>query len=720
MVVEQDYDADVTVLSEYIGQVSETGDIRSGSPLPLGANEWGGGTNFALFSRHASHVWLEFFERPEDVDPSRVIALDPVHHRTGDIWHVWVAGVAPGQLYGYRADGLYAPHKGHRYNKHKLLVDPFASAVAYRSDWEFGPARGYDAASPDEDLSFSELDDAGAMPKCVVAHNHFDWEDVRSPRRAWSETVIYETHVRGFTIHESSGVAHPGTYRGLTEKIPYLTDLGITAVELMPVFEFNENELTRSNPLTGERLKNYWGYNPVAFTAPESLYCSHGTEGQQRIEFKEMVKAFHRARIEVILDVVLNHTAEGDRLGPTFGFRGLDNRIYYMLDGDDQRFYRNYSGTGNTLNANHPVVRGIILDILRYWVIDMRVDGFRFDLASVLGRDVHGNLLPNPPLLESIAEDPILRNVKIIAEAWDVGGAYQVGSFSKRRWAEWNGRYRDDVRRYWRGDEGMLGAFASRICGSADLYQGSGKGPESSVNFVTCHDGFTLNDLVSYERKHNEANGEDNQDGIDENFSRNYGVEGETKRAEIEALRCRQIKNFLATLLVSKGVPMLLGGDEFRRTQRGNNNAYCQDNDISWYDWYKLLEHRHLHRFVHAMVGFRRAHPVLGRPSFYTEEQIKWFGPGAGAPDWLDPGQKCLACMVLDDERGDVFLAFNASTEPVQFALPARDDGEQWYRVVDTAAACPEDFAENEGRLLEDQAVCPVADRSVVILLAHD
>jgi glycogen operon protein len=372
------------------------------------------------------------------------------------------------------------------------------------------------------------------------------------------------------------------------------------------------------------------------------------------------------------------------------------------------------------LNANHPVVRGIILDILRYWVIEMKVDGFRFDLASVLGRDGQGNLLSNPPLLESIAEDPILRNVKIIAEAWDVGGAYQVGSFSKRRWAEWNGRYRDDVRRYWRGDEGMLGAFASRICGSADLYRGSGKGPESSVNFVTCHDGFTLNDLVSYERRHNEANGEHNRDGLDENFSRNYGVEGETKDPEIEALRCRMIKNFLATLLVSRGVPMLLGGDEFRRTQRGNNNAYCQDNEISWYDWSKVDEHRDLHRFVRAMLTFRRAHPVLRRSSFYTEQQIKWFGPGDGAPDWSDPRQKCLGCMVLDDESEDIFLAFNASTERAQFALPARTNGERWYRVVDTAATYPEDFIENGGSLLDDQAVCPVADRSVVILVAHN
>jgi isoamylase len=491
--------------SDYVRDVSESSGVRAGTPLPLGTHQQGDGANFALFSRHATRIWLDFFDHPEDSTPSRTIELDPDHHRTGDVWHVWVRGVQPGQLYAYRVDGPYHPQEGHRFNSHKLLIDPCATAITRLGTWDFGPARAYDPGSSRRDVSFSELSDADAMPKCVFTYDHFYWGEMHPPRHPWSESVIYETHVRGYTIHPTSGVACPGTYRGLAEKIPYFKDLGVTAVELMPVFEFNENEVTRANPLTSECLKNYWGYNPVAFQAPESSYSSAGNAGQQKLEFKQMVKAFHQAGIEVILDVVLNHTAEGNELGPTICFRGLDNAIFYMLEEDNPRFYKDYTGTGNTLNANHPVVRDFILTVLRYWVIEMHVDGFRFDLASVLGRDAHGNLLPNPPLLERIAEDPILREVKIIAEAWDAGGAYQVGSFSEQRWAEWNGRFRDDVRRFWRSDEGLVGLFASRIAGSADLYQRSGKGPQSSINFVTCHDGFTLNDLVSYRRKHNEA-----------------------------------------------------------------------------------------------------------------------------------------------------------------------------------------------------------------------
>jgi glycogen operon protein len=394
---------------------------------------------------------------------------------------------------------------------------------------------------------------------------------------------IYELHVRGFTASPQSGVEHPGTYLGLQEKIPYLRDLGITAVELMPVQEFNEGSLLRGNP-SGQPLNQYWGYDPVVFCAPKATYSSAGGLGQQKLEFQQMVRAFHRAGIEVILDVVFNHTAEGTELGPTLCFRGIDNSIFYAL-ADDKRHYRDYTGTGNTVNANHPVVRDHILAALRYWRIDMHIDGFRFDLASVLDRDRRGRLVADAPLLERIAEDPILRDLKIIAEAWDAAGAYQVGSFSERRWAEWNGRYRDDVRRFWRGDEGLLGAFASRLCGSADIYAASGKGPEASINFVTCHDGFTLHDLVSYQHKHNEANGEDNRDGGNANFSDNYGVEGPTADLGIDTVRKRQIKNFLLTLLISRGVPMLLGGDEVRRTQGGNNNAYCQDNATSWFNW---------------------------------------------------------------------------------------------------------------------------------------
>ncbi len=390
--------------------------------------------------------------------------MDPVRHRTGDIWHVWVRGIAAGQLYGYRIEGPYQPEEGHRFNPHKLLLDPYARAIAGVKDWDFSAARGYDSSSRLTDLSISTVDNAGTTPKCIFTRDHFDWEMDSPPKHSASDTVIYETHVRGFTIHPSSGAAHPGTFAGLTEKIPYLQDLGVTAIELMPVLEFNENESQRLNPITGEKLKNYWGYNPVAFFAPKQSYSFEGSHWRQTVEFREMVKAFHRAGIEVILDIVLNHTAENDELGPTICLRGIENSIFYMLQENQRRYYKDFTGVGNTLNANHPVVREFVTSVLRYWVMHMHVDGFRFDLASVLGRDEHGNILRNAPLLEGIAEDPILRDVKIIAEAWDAGGAYQVGDFSTKRWTEWNGRFRDDVRRFWVGDAGMIGSFASRIC----------------------------------------------------------------------------------------------------------------------------------------------------------------------------------------------------------------------------------------------------------------
>ncbi|MFL6711683.1 MAG: glycogen debranching protein GlgX, partial [Sulfurifustis sp.] len=527
---------------------SEYTEARRGDPLRLGAHGYEGGVNFALFSRHATRVRLELFDHPTDATPARVIDLDPVRNRTGDVWHVRCEGIGSGQLYAYRVGGPYQPAEGHRFNFNKLLLDPMATAIAPLPAWAFDLALGYDASSPARDLICSTVDDAAAMPKCVFTQEHFDWHDDRPPAHPWSQTVIYETHIRGLTIHPSAGVAAPGTYRGLVEKIPYLKELGITAVELMPLHEFNEHHVTGINPQTGEPLKKYWGYDPVTFFAPKASYSSSGGRGQQKAEFKEMVRALHGAGIEVILDVVFNHTAEGNELGPTLCFRGMDNAIFYRLS-QDKRYYENYTGTGNTINANHPVVRDHILAALRYWVVEMHVDGFRFDLASVLGRDDTGKLLANATVLERIAEDPILRDVKLIAEAWDVAGAYEVGSFHERRWTEWNSRFRDDVRRFWRGDDGMLGLFASRIGGSADIYAKSGKGPECSINFVTCHDGFTLNDLVSYRHKHNEANGEENRDGSDANFSANYGVEGDTTNEEIAALRKRQIKNFVVSLL---------------------------------------------------------------------------------------------------------------------------------------------------------------------------
>jgi isoamylase len=521
------------------------------------------------------------------------------------------------------------------------------------------------------------------MPKCVFTRDHFDWHDDRPPRHPWSKTVIYETHVRGFTLHPSSGVQCPGTYRGLTEKIPYLQTLGVTAVELMPIQEFNDTRRIGRDPETGQPLRNYWGYDPVAFFAPKGSYSRAGSGGQQTLEFKEMIRLFHAGGIEVILDVVFNHTAEADQHGPTLCWRGIDNSIYYTL-AQDKRFYIDVAGTGNTINANHPVVREYILNALRYWVLEMHVDGFRFDLASILGRDGAGHLLMNPPLLEQIAEDPILRETKLIAEAWDAAGAYQVGSFSERRWAEWNGRYRDDVRRFWRGDDAMLGVFASRICGSEDIYAKSGKGPECSINFITCHDGFTLNDLVSFRRKHNRANGEDDRDGADENFSANYGVEGDTEDAAIASVRKRQIKNFLLTLCISRGVPMLLGGDEFCRTQRGNNNPYCQDNELSWYDWRDLERHQDVFRFARDMIAFRRAHPVLAREQFYTNAEIRWFNPLGEAPDWHDAHARELACLIHDGAGEALYLMFNPGEKMTAFQLPAAPGGGNWNVAADT------------------------------------
>ncbi|HUJ60683.1 MAG TPA: glycogen debranching protein GlgX [Kofleriaceae bacterium] len=647
----------------------EVQSVRSGVPLPLGAHRRGNGVNFALLSRNATGVRLDLFAHRDDAAPNRTIILDPARNKTGDIWHVWLEDIPAGQLYGYRVAGPYVPEQGHRFDPNKLLVDPYATAIALAPGRNFDAAREYD------------VDDATTAPRCVVTHDDFDWSGDQPLRRPWTSTVLYELHVRGATIHPSSGVACPGTYRGLVEKIGYLQDLGVTAVELMPILEFNEHECTRVDPHTGERLRNYWGYDPIGFFAPKASYASTRDPGAALLELKQMVRAFHQAGIEVLLDLVLNHTAEGDERGPTIGFRGIDNALYYWL-AEDPRRYRDFTGTGHTIRASHPIVRDLVLDVLRYWVTEVHVDGFRIDLASVLGRDREGRVVADAPLLERIAEDPILRDTKLVAEAWDVAGAYQVGSFSQRRWAEWNGRFRDDVRRFWRGDAGMLGRFASRLAGSADLYEGSGKGPECSVNLVTCHDGFTLADLVGYAHKHNEANGEGNRDGIDDNCSANYGIEGPSDDPALAAVRVRQIKNFLLTLAVSRGVPMLLAGDELGRTQRGNNNAYCQDNETSWIDWSPLARDADVHRFARAALALRRAHPVLRREAFYSDRDITWLAPDGGGPRWSDPEARQLAVTVREPGAPSLCLLFNAAAAPCTFALPG---GTRWQVALDTA-----------------------------------
>ncbi len=695
-----------------------TDSVRTGPgrPFPLGAWPAGDGVNFALFSRHADGVSLLLYADATAARPSQRIELDPARHRDGDIWHIWVADIRPGMAYAYRMDGPYEPRQGLRYNPQRVVIDPCAVALSGVSSWDFARARGYDPSVDDDAGRPAGDDNEGHTARGLIVDNGFDWQGDRPLRHPWSQTILYEVHVRGFTAHPSAAVQHPGTYRGLMEKIPYLQELGVTAVELLPVHEFNENELARINPLTGGRLRNYWGYSTVGFFAPKESYAAQA--GAQLTEFKEMVRALHRAGIEVILDVVFNHTAEGNEYGPTLSFRGIDNPIYYLLE-DEPRYYKNYTGCGNTFNCNHPVVRDFVLDCLRYWAAEMHVDGFRFDLASVLGRDEAGNLAYNPPLLERIAEDPILRDVKLIAEAWDAGGAWQVGRFAGQRWSEWNCHFRDQVRRFWRGDPGMRGGLAHRLCGSADLYQSSGKQPLNSINFITCHDGFTLNDLVSYAEKHTEANVEDNRDGSDSNWSANYGSEGETDDPLIKALRLRQLKNFIATLMLSRGVPMLSGGDEFRRSQRGNNNAYCQDNELSWYDWSLARRNGGLLRFSRELIALRKRHPVLSAEYFYTAEEITWFDPEGADPDWHSEA-RTLGCILhggrFEDAR--LCLLFNAEPHAVEFRLPGGRSGRPWRRVVDTAAAAPYDVRSRDFPALAGQQRLALRERALVVLMS--
>ncbi len=653
-------------------------------------------------------VWLQIYDRSDASYPTMEFELTPDRHRTGDVWHIEVYGLGVGTLYAYRVDGPFAPEKGLRFNKYRMLLDPYAKALTGDFRWDLSEAQGYQTAAEDRDLSFRGSGDAGKLPKCIVIDDSFDWEGDRPLNYPLRETIIYEAHIRGLSTHPSAEVRHPGTYRGAVEMIPYLQDLGITSVEFLPVQEFDEFEVPRHNPLTGERLTNYWGYNTIAFFAPKGSYAADGALGEQVTEFKEMVREFHRAGIEVILDVVFNHSGEGNELGPTLSFRGIDNTTYYMLD-ENRRFYRNYSGTGNTLNCNNPVMRTLITEALHYWVVDMHVDGFRFDLGSVLGRDPAGRMLDNAPILERIAEDPILRDTKIIAEAWDAGGAYQVGAF-QGRWAEWNDRFRDDVRRYWRGDKNTVGSVATRFAGSADLYHRDGRTPFHSINFITAHDGFTLRDLVSYNQKHNEANGEENRDGHNGNYSFNYGVEGETSDPDIQAVRIRQMKNFLATLILSLGTPMLLSGDEFGRTQRGNNNAYCQNNELSWNDYRLGERYGEVFRFTRMLIALRRRHPVFRRPDFYTgrdtsrstRADIEWHGADGRPLDWgldrssfavyIDGTELASTGERVDD---DFFIIFNAGRDHTAFTIADPPRGLSWRCILDTSQVSPRDFPDS-------------------------
>lgn len=686
-----------------------------GYPLPLGATLDIKGAQFSIFSSNATSVTLVLFDPENPNEELTEIEFDDNLNRTGDIWHIWIEGVKEGQLYGYRIDGLYQPDKGHRFNKYKLLIDPYARAVTGNFNWQLSDARGFDIKSQNRDLDVSKEDSAPGAPKCVVVNHDFDWYD-RPLKTTFQDSIVYEMHVRGFTMHESSKTSTPGTYKALTEKIPYLKELGVTAVELMPIQEFDENENLNLNPITGENLKNYWGYNTISFFAPKSSYAAAGNMGEQFYEFKEMVRDFHNAGIEVILDVVFNHTAEGDQTGPTLCFRGIDNAVYYILE-NDKHYYKNFSGCGNTLNCNHPFVRDFILDCLKYWVIEMHIDGFRFDLASILGRDQFGNILSNPPLIERIEADPILKNTKIIAEAWDAAGAYQVGDFPGR-WADWNGVYRDQVRSFWRGDDNMSGNFATRLTGSADLYAKNSGNPHQSINFITCHDGFPLNDVVSFNHKHNYANGEDNRDGHNHNITYNYGIEGLDSTPFIEKIRKKQIKNFLATLFLSQGVPMLLAGDEFRNTQMGNNNAYCQDNEISWLNWDFKDYNIEVFNFTKKIISFRKAHPILRRKSFFTGRvhktnkmpDIAWHGIEPYKADWTDKS-RLVACTlngIFAKEDGheadnDIYMAFNSSLHNYNITLPESPSGKPWKRIIDTSLPFQHDIVdESDGVILEE------------------
>ena len=680
-----------------------------GRSTPLGAAVRCGGVNFSLYSRDATVIELLLFDHEDDVRPSRVIRLDPSIHRTYHYWHVFISGAQAGQLYGYRVHGPFDPDKGMRFDAAKLLIDPYGRGIAVPTNYSREAAR-------------REGDNlATAMKSVVVDSSLYDWEGDAPLNRPCSQTIIYEMHVKGFTAHPSSGVGENirGTFRGLIQKIPYLHDLGVPAVELLPVFQFDPQDCPPG-------LVNYWGYQPVSFFAPHQAYGSRQDPLLVVDEFRDMVKALHKADIEVILDVVFNHSAEGDHLGPTLNFKGLDNRAYYLLQKDQSR-YANYSGTGNTLNANHPIVRRMIVDSLRYWVEEMHVDGFRFDLASILARDPNGDVMSNPPVLWDIESDPALVGTKMIAEAWDAAGLYQVGNFPGDSWKEWNGRFRDDVRSFFRGDDGSLRDFADRFLGSHEIYRHEEREAEQSVNFVACHDGFTLNDLVSYNQKHNQANGEDNRDGGDDNRSWNCGVEGPTTNAGIERLRTRQVKNFMTVTLLSLGLPMILMGDEVRRTQYGNNNAYCHDNEANWFNWSLLQKHTGVHRFVELLIArrsLRDSGPERQRTSLtqWIREGIKgWHGVKLDQPDWSDHSHSVALSAELQNEGLLIHFIFNAYREGLNFELPRIVAGKpaSWRKWIDTFQETPEDIMPWQEAPTYSEYTYRAGPQSVVVLWAR-
>jgi glycogen operon protein len=682
---------------------------EKGSAHPLGATPSPEGVNFSLFSENATGVELLLFSAHDAPQPFQTIPLDPYVNKTFHFWHVFVRGLQACAHYAYRVDGPFDPSAGHRFNKNKVLIDPYARGNT-NSLWNRVGACG-----PDDNRATS-------MRSVVIDTSNYDWEGDQPLNHPVEDAIVYEVHVKGFTQSPSSGVAHPGTFAGIMEKVPYLQDLGVTAVELLPVFDFDETDVLRV--VDGRPLPDYWGYSTMGFFAPQSDYCVSPQAGNHLEEFRDMVKALHRAGIDVILDVVFNHTDEGNQLGPTFSFKGIDNRTYYFLVPWDLQYYMDFSGCGNTFNCNHPIAQKLIVECLRYWVREAHVDGFRFDEGSILSRGEDGMPSAHPPVVWQIELDDELADAKVIAEAWDAAGLYQIGHFPGDRWAEWNGRYRDDIRRFVKGDPGLVGAVASRLAGSADIYQERGQLPVNSINFVTCHDGFTLNDLVSYNDKHNQANGEGNRDGIDDNLSWNCGVEGASDDPAIEALRNRQVRNFTALLLLSRGVPMFVAGDEVRRTQQGNNNAYCQDNETSWFDWTLVDRNRDLLRFWRLMIEFRKRHAALRRRQFFTGAvndrgltDVTWHGTKLDTPGWSDPEARALAMTLAGfDGDPDLHVMLNTYWDSLEFDLPAVP-GRRWLIAVDTAQTPPHDIADPGAESPVAGTTCTVQSRSVVVLV---
>jgi glycogen operon protein len=676
------------------GRVAAPGD-----PFPLGASIVPGGVNFSVYARGAERVDLLLFRGDDDVAPSDVISLDPVDHRSYHYWHARVRGLEAGQRYAYRARGPFDPARGLRFNGTWTLLDPYGLGVSMPKGWSRATSCGDgDPAAP-------------KLKSVVLRTDDYDWEGDQPLHRPFSRSIIYEMHVRGFTAHPNSGVPadRRGTYAGLIDKIPYLKDLGITSVELLPVFQYDPEEAPPGR-------RNYWGYSPLSFFTPHAGYARHRDPAAVLDEFRDLVKALHRADLDVFLDVVYNHTAEGNEHGPTYSFRGLANDTYYLLESGGAR-YANYSGCGNTFNANHPVSRRMILDSLRYWVREMHVDGFRFDLASILSRDESGRPTKRAPVLFDLESDPVLARTKLIAEAWDAAGLYEVGSFAGDSWREWNGRFRDDLRSFLKGEDGKSGAAAERLLGSPDLYGHENREPEQSINFITCHDGFTLNDLVTYDRKHNDANGENNRDGSDDNRSWNCGVEGPSADPAIEALRNRQVKNFLTLTLLAVGAPMILMGDEVRRTQKGNNNAYSQDNEGSWFDWKDVDRHADLLRFMRLLTRTRlmKAEHGLTLPELLRRSTIEWHGVRLNAPDW-SPSSHSLSVSVKNVTSQRKFqILVNAHWGALTFELSEPEAG-GWRRFVDTALPSPEDIASlDEARPVRER-VYRVEGRTVVVL----